>query len=457
MNLFKSPMALIVNGGVCLNSLIWPTSGIRQGCPLSPVLFAMLVSPIIKGVNDASPNVSVLLYADDLLVIIREPPKEAIQVLHRLSSVFAEFEHIVGLSLNRDKCARLLKGDWTEFDKALALATGFPLDVKYKYLFSCWGITPPQEAFAPGIAKPMGRASSMVHWNLDLHSRQKLLELWIVPLLAAPAKVVRPDPVVLASVKSIFHTALKTNSWGLTHQILAHPEEQGGTGLVPPDIFLRWQHGSAFARFVSDPNLFCPLLTVSFKRWAAPLGVVVSKATIPFFQLAKIPLSGVPFLGSSAQSFSKARKGSDFCLPPTPLPQNMPLWHNVLFQTTTNSTYFSPELVRNNVLLLDSIGDREKLIQSLPMVTKSCYRAGFKRLSRPSSNLFRDFHLPSFWLDWGKKGLPNTSPPRCEPPRDKVWRRGLVSLGLQHPLSLKILLGSLCGKSSRWRHALTLG
>ena len=29
LNLFKSPMALIINGGVCLTSLIWQTSGIR--------------------------------------------------------------------------------------------------------------------------------------------------------------------------------------------------------------------------------------------------------------------------------------------------------------------------------------------------------------------------------------------------------------------------------------------
>ena len=55
LNLFKSPMALVINGGVCLSSLIWPTSGIRQGCPLSPILFAMLVSPIIHKLNLISP------------------------------------------------------------------------------------------------------------------------------------------------------------------------------------------------------------------------------------------------------------------------------------------------------------------------------------------------------------------------------------------------------------------
>ena len=38
LNIFQSPMDLIVNGGVCLSSITWIKSGIRQGCP-SPLIF----------------------------------------------------------------------------------------------------------------------------------------------------------------------------------------------------------------------------------------------------------------------------------------------------------------------------------------------------------------------------------------------------------------------------------
>eukprot|EP00959_Pyramimonas_sp_CCMP1952_P265756 5556280-Pyramimonas_sp.AAC.1 len=56
-------------------------SGIAQGCPLSPLLFAMVTSVVIKNAEDkldeaslealAAGDMSVLLYADDILLVGR--------------------------------------------------------------------------------------------------------------------------------------------------------------------------------------------------------------------------------------------------------------------------------------------------------------------------------------------------------------------------------------------------
>ena len=107
LSLFRSPLALVINGGVCLADLIQPTSGIRQGCPLSPALFAMLVSPIIQKILNLVPNGTVLLYADDLLIIFHGLPLSCILVVGVCSEILQDFTYHVGLEVHLDKSASL--------------------------------------------------------------------------------------------------------------------------------------------------------------------------------------------------------------------------------------------------------------------------------------------------------------------------------------------------------------
>ena len=87
-------------------------SGVKQGCPLSPILFNLSVEIILRSVllkaNEVGPAkhhdhpITVLAYADDLVLIARDKAK-----LQRLLDAASDTATLIGLEFRPDKCASL--------------------------------------------------------------------------------------------------------------------------------------------------------------------------------------------------------------------------------------------------------------------------------------------------------------------------------------------------------------
>ena len=75
-------------------------AGIRQGCPLSPLLFALVVDLLLRRIKRDLPDCTVRAFADDIALIVPDI-HASLPVLHR---IFFEINQIVNLELHLPKC-----------------------------------------------------------------------------------------------------------------------------------------------------------------------------------------------------------------------------------------------------------------------------------------------------------------------------------------------------------------
>ena len=210
---------------MCKDKCFSPRSGVRQGCPLSPTLFAIMISPLAFKLHEASPLIMVLLYADDLLIIIKCPPTEAVVVILLAMQVLQLFTEHSGLHINHSKSMLLLTGVWTDVQISQLIPTKLPIIDRYKYLGVFCGHVNEDTWYEPALRKALGRAFAIQSWALSFPERVMLLKLWILPLLVFPARVVFPTDSIISTLKIVYNVALRLTSWDLTHDILGPPQK----------------------------------------------------------------------------------------------------------------------------------------------------------------------------------------------------------------------------------------
>ncbi|MBN3289039.1 LIN1 transcriptase, partial [Polypterus senegalus] len=105
--LYTNPEASVCINNIC-SDYFKLERGTRQGCPLSPLLFAIAIEPLaihcrntdqIKGISREGLEQKISLYADDMVLYISDPENSVPAVLAALT----EFQKLSGLRINLNK------------------------------------------------------------------------------------------------------------------------------------------------------------------------------------------------------------------------------------------------------------------------------------------------------------------------------------------------------------------
>ena len=99
------------------------TAGIRQGCPLSPLLFALAADLLLRRLRRLLPKALIRAYADDLALVLPDGLGSA----PLLENVFEEYAALSGLVLHHGKSVWLPLYHAEEGSIRAALAQAAPL------------------------------------------------------------------------------------------------------------------------------------------------------------------------------------------------------------------------------------------------------------------------------------------------------------------------------------------
>ncbi len=130
--LYSEPSAMVLTGRTCLPPFAVLRSS-RQGCPLSPGLFALSLEPLAQFIRH-SQNISpipilgtlhrIALFADDMLIFMQNPSTS----INHLLKIVEDFGNLSGFKINWPKSALL------PINEAATPPADIPLVEHFKYL-----------------------------------------------------------------------------------------------------------------------------------------------------------------------------------------------------------------------------------------------------------------------------------------------------------------------------------
>jgi len=167
------------------------TAGIRQGCPLSPLIFALVSDILLRRLMRLFPDNKFRAYADDLCMISSDVYRD----VDRVTSIFEDFGCVSGLHLNFSKTQVVPL--WIEDHKVVQRKLGMihfkwygaKVDSSAEYLGFRIGPGRGEGPWNKALSKYLQRAKEWGTVGLSLHYSVKIYNTYILPVLSFVAQL----------------------------------------------------------------------------------------------------------------------------------------------------------------------------------------------------------------------------------------------------------------------------
>ena len=286
-------------------------SGVRQGDPLSPMLFVIGIEPLIRAISDDpqingftlpdSSKVKTSGYADDLAMFI-----ESVDDINRIEYWMKTFEKASCSRFNKNKCKMVSNAsvEPTDYFQRISNDPAY----SFKYLGVTFSLdlncNPSWDAL---IKKLELMCNTYGRVNLTIAGKVAFINSYLLPLFTYQASFLEATQTHILAINNLIRKFLWSNSKAKVNwNTVCLPIEDGGLGVMDiesyfgslkakwisrllNDEMLPWKPLAKF--FISNINadyghglssLFCPGSTRDSKRALSPFW---SQATLYFWQL----------------------------------------------------------------------------------------------------------------------------------------------------------------------------